>query len=77
MEIEFPDIVLIAISGNMCTDKKPSAINWILGRGKSVVAEAVISEKVVKTVLKTTVKGLIETNQQKNHIGSAMAGNWV
>lgn len=30
---EFPDMVLIAISGNMCTDKKPSAVNWILGRG--------------------------------------------
>jgi hydroxymethylglutaryl-CoA reductase (NADPH) len=31
LEVEFPDLVLVAISGNMCTDKKPSAINWILG----------------------------------------------
>ena len=28
LEIQFPDLVLVAISGNMCTDKKPSAINW-------------------------------------------------
>jgi len=28
---------LIALSGNMCTDKKPAAINAILGRGRSVV----------------------------------------
>ena len=32
IELTFPDSVLVAISGNMCTDKKPSAINWILGQ---------------------------------------------
>lgn len=26
--------VMISVSGNMCTDKKPAAINSILGRGK-------------------------------------------
>ncbi|KAF8197089.1 hydroxymethylglutaryl-coenzyme A reductase-domain-containing protein [Pholiota molesta] len=36
------------------TEKKPAAIDWIEGRGKSVVAEAVIPGKVVKSVLKTT-----------------------
>jgi NADP-dependent 3-hydroxy-3-methylglutaryl-CoA reductase len=75
LQTEFPDMVLVAISGNMCTDKKPSAINWILGRGKSVVVEAVIPEKVVKSVLKCSVHDMIETNKQKNHIGSAMAGS--
>ncbi len=29
----------------------------------------------MKTVLKTTVHDIIETNKQKNHIGSAMAGS--
>ncbi|HUK93336.1 MAG TPA: 3-hydroxy-3-methylglutaryl-CoA reductase, partial [Methanomicrobiales archaeon] len=29
---------LVALSGNLCTDKKPAAVNGILGRGKSVVA---------------------------------------
>lgn len=75
LEVEFPDVVLVAISGNMCTDKKPAAINWILGRGKSVVCEAVIPERVVKSVLKSSVHDMIETNKQKNHIGSAMAGS--
>mmetsp|Transcript_18250 Transcript_18250/g.17583 ORF Transcript_18250/g.17583 Transcript_18250/m.17583 type:complete len:584 (-) Transcript_18250:683-2434(-) len=75
LEVEFPDLVLVAISGNMCTDKKPSAINWILGRGKSIVVEAVISDKIVKNVLKSSVYDMIETNKQKNHIGSAMAGS--
>jgi hydroxymethylglutaryl-CoA reductase (NADPH) len=75
LEGEFPDLVLVAISGNMCTDKKPAAINWILGRGKSIVVEAIISESVVKSVLKSSVHDMIETNKQKNHIGSAMAGS--
>ena len=75
LELEFPDLVLVAISGNMCTDKKPAAINWILGRGKSVVVEAIIPDKIVKNVLKSSVHDMIETNKQKNHIGSAMAGS--
>jgi hydroxymethylglutaryl-CoA reductase (NADPH) len=75
IENYFPDMVLVAISGNMCTDKKPAAINWILGRGKSVVVEAIIPEHVVKTVLKSTVHAMVETNRQKNLIGSAMAGS--
>lgn len=72
---EFPEMVLVAISGNYCTDKKPSAVNWILGRGKSIVCEATIPDHIVKSVLKTTVHDIIESNQQKNHIGSAMAGS--
>jgi len=75
LEREFPDLILIAISGNMCTDKKPAAINWILGRGKSIVVEAVVSEVVVKSVLKSSVHDMVETNRQKNLIGSAMAGS--
>lgn len=75
LEEVFPDFQLLALSGNMCTDKKPSAINWLLGRGKSIVVEAVISEFVVRTVLKTNVKDMIDTNKQKNLIGSAMAGS--
>jgi hydroxymethylglutaryl-CoA reductase (NADPH) len=35
----FPAMRLVSLSGNLCTDKKPSAVNWILGRGKSVVSE--------------------------------------
>ncbi|KAL0376280.1 UNVERIFIED_CONTAM: 3-hydroxy-3-methylglutaryl-coenzyme A reductase, partial [Sesamum calycinum] len=34
---EFPDMDVIGISGNYCSDKKPAAVNWIEGRGKSVV----------------------------------------
>ena len=62
------------ISGNYCSDKKPTAVNWIEGRGKSVVCEAIIKEEVVKKVLKTNVAALVELNMLKNLTGSAMAG---
>uniref|UniRef100_A0A8D0BFM2 3-hydroxy-3-methylglutaryl coenzyme A reductase n=1 Tax=Salvator merianae TaxID=96440 RepID=A0A8D0BFM2_SALMN len=75
LQEEFPDLHIVAVSGNYCTDKKPAAINWIEGRGKSVVCEAVIPAKVVKEVLKSTTEAMIEVNINKNLVGSAMAGS--
>lgn len=74
-EAGFEDMAIITVSGNYCTDKKPAAINWIDGRGKSVVAEAIIPADVVKSVLKSDVDALVELNISKNFIGSAMAGS--
>jgi hydroxymethylglutaryl-CoA reductase (NADPH) len=71
----FDDMNIISLSGNYCTDKKAAAINWIDGRGKSVVAEAIIPADVVKSVLKSDVDSLVELNMSKNLIGSAMAGS--
>ncbi|EAZ24375.1 hypothetical protein OsJ_08129 [Oryza sativa Japonica Group] len=70
----FPDMDVISVSGNYCSDKKPTAVNWIEGRGKSVVCEAIIKGDVVQKVLKTTVEKLVELNIIKNLAGSAVAG---
>jgi len=74
-EAGFDDMTIMTISGNYCTDKKAAAINWIDGRGKSVVAEAIIPGEIVKNVLKSDVETLVEMNVAKNLIGSAMAGS--
>jgi hydroxymethylglutaryl-CoA reductase (NADPH) len=74
-EAGFDDMAIISVSGNYCTDKKASAINWIDGRGKSVVAEAIIPREVVRNVLKSDVDALIELNTAKNLVGSAMSGS--
>lgn len=74
-EAGFEDMSIISLSGNYCTDKKPAAINWIDGRGKSVVAEAIIPGDVVRSVLKSDVASMVELNTSKNFIGSAMAGS--
>jgi len=71
----FPDMDALSLSGNYCTDKKPSSINWTEGRGKSVVVDAIITGDVVTKLLKTTVADLCDLNINKNLIGSAMAGS--
>jgi hydroxymethylglutaryl-CoA reductase (NADPH) len=70
----FPDIQVVSLSGNVCADKKPAAINWIEGRGRSVAAEAILTKEVVHDTLKTTVDEMISININKNFVGSAMAG---
>lgn len=66
---------LVSLSSNFCTDKKPSAINWIQGRGKSVVCEVNIPESILQNVLKTNIDDMINLNLSKNLIGSALAGS--
>eukprot|EP00049_Salpingoeca_infusionum_P014958 m.286924 g.286924 ORF g.286924 m.286924 type:complete len:543 (-) comp15784_c3_seq1:821-2449(-) len=72
---QFPEATLIALSGNVCSDKKSAAVNWIEGRGRSIVCETVLKKDIVEKVLKTTVEQMITVNTQKNLIGSAMAGS--
>ncbi|NYT05675.1 MAG: hydroxymethylglutaryl-CoA reductase (NADPH) [Methanomicrobiales archaeon] len=64
----------VALSGNVCTDKKPAAINSILGRGKTVVAGIGLSDDQVREIFKTDAATLAEVNTRKNLIGSARAG---
>ena len=66
---------LIALSGNMCTDKKPAAINGIMGRGRSVVAGISLSHELIGQILKTDARSLFEVNYRKNLVGSARAGS--
>lgn len=66
----------IAASGNMCCDKKPSAINVVEGRGKTVSAGVFLSDDVVRSVLKTEPGLLAEVNMRKNLVGSARAASF-
>ncbi|MEM0444437.1 MAG: hydroxymethylglutaryl-CoA reductase (NADPH) [Nitrososphaerota archaeon] len=64
----------LAVSGNLCTDKKAAAINWILGRGKTVTAEVTIPRKIVEEKLKTTPEAMQKVAMTKLYLGSARAG---
>ena len=75
IEDNFKGISLVAVSGNFCSDKKQSLVNALEGRGKTVVAEAVITEKVLAAVLKTNAAAINKVNYKKNWIGSATAGS--
>jgi hydroxymethylglutaryl-CoA reductase (NADPH) len=71
----FPKARLVALSGNMCVDKKANAVNFLLGRGKTVVAEAVVKREVLER-LGITAEDVHEVNVRKNLIGSALAHSY-
>lgn len=66
---------VVALSGNVCVDKKPSSLNFIEGRGKSITAELIVPKEIVQKKLKTTSEAIVEVNTAKNLIGSAIAGS--
>jgi hydroxymethylglutaryl-CoA reductase (NADPH) len=69
-----PGISYGSISGNYCTDKKATAINGILGRGKNVVTELLVPRDVVSDVLRTSAGKIVELNIRKNLLGTLLAG---
>ena len=71
----FPSLSYESISGNYCTDKKVSAVNGILGRGKYIIAEITISKELCGKFLKTTPERLVQLNVRKNLLGSLVSGS--
>ena len=70
----YPTLRYVSISGNFCSDKKVSAVNSILGRGKNVVAEVTISRDLCRRMLKTTPEKIINLNIKKNLLGNIVSG---
>lgn len=64
LQQHFPELQVVAVSGNYCTDKKPAAINWIEGRGKSAVCEATIPAKVVREVSRSDHQSIATVNNK-------------
>lgn len=65
---------LVALSGNLCADKKPAAINAVEGRGHTVAADVLVPHEQVEHRLGTTTDAIVEINTRKNLVGSAKAG---
>lgn len=70
----YPQLQYVSVTGNFCVDKKVSAINGILGRGKYVVAEIIIPKEICATRLKTTPAKIVNLNIKKNLLGTMLAG---
>ncbi|WP_254840559.1 hydroxymethylglutaryl-CoA reductase (NADPH) [Natronomonas marina] len=66
---------LVALSGNLCSDKKPAAINSVEGRGRTVAADVELPREVVEGYFDTTPEAIVEANTRKNLVGSAKAGS--
>jgi len=72
---QYSELQYSSISGNYCTDKKVSAVNSILGRGKNVVAEIEIPDDLCRRLLRTTPESMVRINTEKNLIGGNIAGS--
>jgi len=64
---------MVSVSGNLCSDKKAAAINMIRGRGKSVIAEAIIPRETVEKRLHASTESIVETSIRKNLVGSSIS----
>lgn len=71
---EYPHLQYSSISGNYCSDKKATAVNGILGRGKYVVCEILIPRDIVERRLHSTPEKIVDLNIKKNLIGTMIAG---
>ena len=68
-------IPCVALSGNYCVDKNPSAVNFLEGRGKKIYAEVELSSDILAQALKTDAHSLVEVQYRKNLMGSIAAGS--
>lgn len=69
-----PELSYGSISANYCSDKKATAVNGILGRGRNVIAEILIPADVVASQLRSTAQRIVDLNTRKNLVGSTIAG---
>ncbi len=67
--------VMISVSGNLCVDKKPAAINAILGRGKIVLADVTIPRQVLEDKMHASPEAVAETCYRKCGMGSSLAAS--
>lgn len=72
---QHPELTYVSVSGNFCTDKKVSAVNSILGRGKHVVCDVLIPRKLCQRYLRSSPEEIAALNLKKNLVGSIVAGS--
>jgi hydroxymethylglutaryl-CoA reductase (NADPH) len=71
----YPELKEVSVSGNYCTDKKVSAVNGILGRGKNVTAEICLPAEICQKHLRASPQAIVDLNYKKNLVGSTLAGS--
>lgn len=75
VEQQFPDVEFVSASGNICSDKKASSINLLLGRGKYIIAEIIIPDEQIRKYLKATAQQVLDVNYRKNWLGGMLSGS--
>lgn len=65
----------LSLAGNFDNDKKPSYLNFIEGRGRTVFAEVTLPDAVIKSVLKTSAADIHRLVKAKCFMGSIISGS--
>lgn len=73
LQQQFPQVICLSLSSNVCTDKKDAGINRLMGRGFFVQAEVTLSQAVLNTVLHTTQAQVLQAFDAKYHVGTNLA----
>ncbi|HAI98393.1 TPA: 3-hydroxy-3-methylglutaryl-CoA reductase [Candidatus Peribacteria bacterium] len=73
IEQHIGELEMVTVAGNVDSDKKPSERTHRLGRGYEAGAEAIISEEVLSSHLKTTASALLKVAKAKLTVGSKVA----
>ncbi len=76
LEQNVKGIKYLSTSGNLCVDKKPSALTLNEGRGRYVVAETLLTEKALKEILRTTSAEMERLNLYKNILSAKITGSY-
>ncbi|NOS67385.1 MAG: 3-hydroxy-3-methylglutaryl-CoA reductase [Candidatus Peribacteraceae bacterium] len=74
LEKNIDGLEFVTVAGNVDSDKKPSARVHERGRGYEVTAEAILTEDVIRDVLKSTPEALLAVAEAKLKHGSKIAG---
>jgi len=74
LQQQYSSLKYVSVSANYCSDKKATAVNGILGRGKNVVAEVTIPKSLCQRRLHTAPQAITDLNLKKNLLGTLLAG---
>lgn len=67
--------VMVSVSGNLCVDKKPSAMTYISGRGKLVLADVTVPRALLEERMHATPEAVAETCFRKCGVGSSLSAS--
>jgi hydroxymethylglutaryl-CoA reductase (NADPH) len=73
IKANYPGEIEYMLSGNMDTDKKHSHLNMLHSRGKRVIAEAVLTDKVLRRIMRVDAASLARASTRAA-TGALMAG---
>ncbi len=76
LEQNVKGIRYLSTSGNLCVDKKPSALTLNEGRGRYIIAETLLTEKALREILRTTSPEMEKLNLYKNILSAKITGSY-